>query len=521
MHANDETRQSPYAAIARFVAVQFGALLFGLGLQGILSRRLESADYVHFVTSVSLTSTLSVLVGGATPRAVARLVAIDSNWVASSMHAFWRVHLPVCSVFALLLIANSRALSRIYGDDALAIVLCILAMEFWLRAGIAEPVWQLLNGLGEHRGQARLMGIHSFLRAFITTGLVLLAPTLLSAVIGLLVTAGISTILGIVAVSHLSRTVTSDFESRRKQMAAEVRRWWSYGAFVDASLFSLPATTLWITMAYSPQHSQLGALTTSSVLGQAIVPLLQAVNRGFVRMTVVEKEQDSASGARRVLADVLQGLLPIVGLILVMAFCGGAWMLQILFGAKYVAGWWLPGAVVVGMLGLSISYLFSEALGNCGRLRERFVWMLGVSVVSLAMTMTLSSAFGPSGGALAIGATGVATLATLGRALQMRIGDFWPWQGVKAVLVSATLSAILFRVLSGQITGNDLPVLVITATVYLGTLLVTQEPGSRRIWLFVASVANRFRTRLRSPAQPPAPTPDASGPLAEQPLSTP
>lgn len=517
MHANDEIRQSPYAAIARFVAVQLGALLFGLGLQCILSRRMESAEYVHFVTSVSLTSTLSVLVGGATPRAVARLVAIDSTWVASSMNAFWRVHLPVCSVFALLLIANSRALSRFYGDDALAIALCVLAVEFWLRAGIAEPAWQLLNGLGEHRGQARLMGIHSFLRAFITTSLVLFSPTLLSAVIGLLVTAGISTFLGIVAVSHLSRTVTSDDESRRKQLASEVRRWWTYGAFVDASLFSLPATTLWITMAYSPQHSQLGALTTSYVLGQAIVPLLQAVNRGFVRMTVVEKEQDSVSGARRVLADVLQGLLPIVGLILLMAFCGGAWMLQVLFGAKYVAGWWLPGAVVVGMLGLSISYLFSEALGNCGRLRERFVCMLGVSVVSLLMTISLSSAFGPSGGALAIGVTGIATLATLGRALQMRIGDFWPWPGLKAVLLSAALAALGFGMLSSQFDGNDLPVLVITAAVYLGALLVTQEPGSRRMWLYVTSVADRLRPSTQSPA----PTPDTSGPLAEQPLSTP
>lgn len=517
MHSKDEARRSPYAAIGRFVVVQFGALLFGLGLQCILSRRLAAADYVHFVTGVSLTSTLSVLVGGATPRAVARLVAIDSSWVGHSIHAFWRVHLPVCSVLALLLVVSSRGLADLYGDGALAMVLCLLAVEFWLRAGVAEPVWQLLNGLGEHRGQARLMGIHSFLRALITTSLVLFSPNLQAAVVGLLLTAAISTLLGIIAVSNLSRTACSDAESRRMQMAAEVRRWWTYGAFVDAALFSLPATTLWITMAYSPQHAQLGSLTTSYVLGQAIVPLLQAVNRGFVRMTVVEKEQDSASRARHVLADVLQGLLPIVGLILLMAFCGGAWMLQVLFGAKYVAVWWLPGAVVVGMLGLSISYLFSEALGNCGRLRERFLCMMGVSAVSLAMTITLSRAFGPSGGAMAIGATGIATLATLGRALQLRIGDFWPWHGVKAVLVSTTVASGVFVLLSGRLGGNDFPVLVITAALYLGALLVTQEPGSRRMWLFAASIANRLRTRAKSPA----PAPEPPSPLAEQPLSTP
>lgn len=521
MHAHDEATQSPYAAIARFVLVQFGALLFGLGLQCVLSRRLDSADYVHFVTGVSLTSTLSVLVGGATPRAVARLVAIDSSWVASSMHALWRVHVPVCSVFALLLIVSSRALGHIYGDDTLTMVLYVLATEFWLRAGIAEPIWQLLNGLGQHRGQARLMGIHSFLRAFITTGLVLFAPTLLSAVIGLLVTAGMSTFLGIVAVSNVPRPESLDSISRRKQMSVEVRRWWTYGAFVDASLFSLPATTLWITMAYSPKHSQLGALTASYVLGQAIVPLLQAVNRGFVRLTVVEKEEDSASRARHVLADVLQALLPVVGLIVVMAFCGGAWMLQVLFGAKYVAGWWLPGAVVVGMLGLSISYLFSEALGNCGRLRERFAGMLGVSAFSLVMTITLSRALGPSGGALAIGATGVASMFTLGRGLQLRIGDFWPWRGLKPVLVSVTVTAVVFRVLSGRIAGNDLPVLVITAAVYLGALLMTQEPGSRRILAFATALANRLRTRLRFPAQAPAPQPETSVPAAKQPLSAP
>lgn len=512
MHPDGETPPSPYGAIVRFVAVQFGALLFGLGLQCVLSRRLDPADYVHFVTGVSLTSTLSVLVGGATPRAVARLVAIDSSWVASSMRALWRVHLPVCSLFALLLIASSRALGRIYGDAALTIPLCLLAVEFWLRAGIAEPVWQLLNGLGEHRGQARLMGIHSILRAFITTGLVLAAPTLQFAIIGLLVTAGISTFLGMIAVTTLKRPENQDSESRRNRMAAEVRRWWTYGAFVDASLFSLPATTLWITMAYSPQHSQLGALTASYVLGQAIVPLLQAVNRGFVRMTAVEKEEDSASRARHVLADVLQGLLPIIGLILVMAFCGGAWILQVLFGARYMSGWWLPGAVVVGMLGLSISYLFSEALGNCGRLQERFAVMLGVSVFSLVMTITLSRALGPSGGAVAIGATGAASMVALGRALQLRIGNFWPWRSVGPVLVSATLAAFMFRVLASQVIGSDLPLLVITAIIYPGALLMMREPGSRRILAFAVAIANKFRARLRSPAPVTTPQTESSLP---------
>jgi len=521
MHANKEAGRSPYAAILRFVAVQFGALLFGLGLQCVLSRRLDAADYVHFVTGVSLTSTLSVLVGGATPRAVARLAAIDSTWLANGIQAFWRVHLPVCSIFAVLLMLSSPLLASIYGDQALTLALCILALEFWLRAGFAEPVWQLLNGLGEHRGQARLMGIHSIVRALLTTGFVLFAPTLQAAVIGLLLTAGVSTLLGIVAVASLPRPASTEVESRRQQMSSELRRWWTFGAFVDASLFSLPATTLWITMAYSPQHSQLGALTTSYVLGQAIVPLLQAVNRGFVRMTVVEKEQDSASGARHVLSDVLQGLLPIVGLILAMSFCGGAWMLQVLFGAKYVAGWWLPGAVVVGMLGLSISYLFSEALGNCGRLRERFVCMLGVSAFSLIITMILSRAMGPSGGALAIGATGLATLVTLGRALQFRIGDFWPWAGLKGVLASAVAAAIAFSLLSGRLGGNDLPVLVMTALVYVAGLLVTREPGSQRMLLFGTSIASRILVRLRPAACPTAQSADASVSLAEQPAPSP
>ena len=143
----------PQPAIGRFVVVQLGALLFGLGLQCVLSRRLDPVDYVHFVTGVSLTSTLSVLVGGATPRAVARLVALDSTWVPVAIQTFWRIHLPVCSFLALVLMLSSPALARFYGDDTLMMALCILAMEFWLRAGLAEPVWQLLNGLGEHRGR--------------------------------------------------------------------------------------------------------------------------------------------------------------------------------------------------------------------------------------------------------------------------------------------------------------------------------------------------------------------------------
>lgn len=499
MRAETDNRRSSYLAIGRFVGVQCGALLLGLGLQAVLSRRLEQADYVRLVTGISLTSTLSVLVGGATPRALARLVAIDPGWAASARHAFWRVHLPCCSALALLLIVSSPLLARVYGDDALSIALCLLAVEFWLRAGFAEPVWQLLNGLGEHRSQARLMGTHSFIRAISTASIVLAVPTIQSAILGLLLTAAVSAFLAVIVVRASVDAVAGFTDDRRHQLAAEVRRWWTYGAFVDASLFSLPATSLWITMAFSPNHPQLAALTASYVLGQAIVPLLQAVNRGFVRLTVVEGDNASASHARQVMADVLQGLLPIVGLILLMAFTGGAWAMRVLFGANYIADWWLPGVVVLGMLGLSLSHLFSEALSNCGKLRERFVCMLAMGVCSITITLTFSKLWGPPGGAAAIGVTGVSVLLALGRLVQIRVGDFWPWRSLRDVLASAAIAMAIGGLISRRVSQDDWPTLAAITIAYFCGLLLTQEPGSQRLLRFLAARAKLAMGR-RNPA---------------------
>jgi O-antigen/teichoic acid export membrane protein len=243
-------------------------------------------------------------------------------------------------------------------------------------------------------------------------------------------------------------------------------------------------------MAFSPNHPQLAALTASYVLGQAIVPLLQAVNRGFVRLTVVESDNASASHARQVMADVLQGLLPIVGLILLMAFTGGAWAMRVLFGANYIADWWLPGVVVLGMLGLSLSHLFSEALSNCGKLRERFVCMLAMGAFSIAITLSFSKLWGPPGGAAAIGVTGVSVLLALSRLVQSRIGDFWPWRSLRDVLASAGFAMAIGGLISDRVSQDDWPNLAAIAIAYFCGLLLTQEPGSQRLFRFLAARAS-------------------------------
>ena len=504
-----DVRRSTSQAILRFVAVQFAALLLGLGLQCVLSRRLSEIDYVRFVTCLSLTSALSVMAGGAAPKAVARLVALDPGWTANGLKILGRFHLSCCGLLALVLMPVGPLIGQFYADNAITLTLWLLAVEFFLRAGIAEPVWQLLNGLGEHRSQASLMGIHSLIRACATSAIVVVDPTVRGAACGLLLTAAVSALLAVRTSRELTAASFSSGDHGPGEVMAEVRRWWAYGAFVDGSLFFLPPAILWITMAHSSRHSELAVLTASYVLGQAVVPMLQAINRGFVRLTVVHDEQHSSNQARAVLASVLGGLMPITGLVLLSAFTGGARLLSVLFGARYTAVWWLPGMVILGMVALSLAHLFSEALGNCGELRRRFHSVLLAGAGGLAATVYFSRIGGPAGGAVSIGLTGLLMLVSLGSALQARIGQIWPWRGMRDVAFSSCLALGSWRLLYGSQTlrglaeSQQMVLLFVIPLVYLAGLLLTKEPGTRQLLRTVASRLKAVRPSATNVLLPP------------------
>jgi O-antigen/teichoic acid export membrane protein len=324
------------------------------------------------------------------------------------------------------------------------------------------------------------MGIHSVIRASVTSGIVVFHSTVQMAAIGLLITSAVSAGLAWFVTKRLTKDHDVAIDSDGKELSDAVRNWWAFGAFVDASLFFLPAGTLWIVMAFSPDQSELAVLTASYVLGQAMIPLLQAVNRGFVRLTALENEASSTDRARGVLSNVLDGLLPLAGFVLLFSLFAGAWLVTVLFGTQTDVVWWVPGVVVLGMLGLSFSHLLSESLGNAGWLKQRCFCVLTISILSLAVTVELSRRWGTLGGAVAIGVTGCGLPIALGALLRGRLGSFWPWKGTLSVILSTGL-AVMAGFISGPIRQENwyfLPTLVLT---YCIGLILTDNPAGLKL----------------------------------------
>lgn len=488
METNAEIRMSPLRRIGGFGIAQLVVLVTGLALQTLTARWLSTPDYARFVLfhTVSCASVLLLMSG--IPNGLRRLLSASPGMLPAAWRSILCVQFPLTAVFAAAFVALAQWSSATLDDPQLATVIPLVAGEILLRAGLVEPCWGLLNGLGYHRLQALLIAAHSLLRCLGAICLLWLSPVLANAAMGLTTSAIVSLAFVVLVMRRLRREPVAQTSLVPPGLMV---RWLALSPVAEALGYLLVAGNLWMLRA-GVGDSQIGTYAACYMLAQVLLPLGLVLSRGSFARFAFLVSQDRRREAADLLLQIMRLATPPVILGVTVTLVYGDAVVEFIFGEAYSHTGPLLGLLCAGVSAVAAQAFFSEMLFAADRLKTRLAVLVGVGVASIGMTASLIQTAGTLGAAWALVGTGAAGIFATAVPLRSIVGQFMPWKTViRAVGVATAL--IVAAHISQRFIEPFPPIvgLVTLALAYMAALLLLGE------W--------RWGTRgLRIPCEPAA-----------------
>lgn len=442
MSARASSRRSPQPlqSLAFFMTAQAVALVAGLALQVWTARTLSPADYGRFLVAHSLSLAIQILLASGIPNALRQLVANSPGLLPLAWRHILLLQIPLSLAAAMLLVCSASWLGWVLNDDNLTVVLQLVSVEVALRGGLLEPCWYLMNGAGWHKLQAALMGLHAVLRLICVACLLVASPTLLAAVLGLVLSATGSVLLGVGAMygrkCRARIDAPSDIERRLRE---HLLRWLRLAPLAETLSYLTIAGNVWMLRAGIADHAEVGRYGACFALAQAVLPLGQVLSRAcFSEFAQCLGSRDFRRAAR-LLSVAIRVAILVGGLAIALVVLYGDAVLWILYGSEYAG---LGKVMAVLCMGTSVMALYgflAEMLCAGDRLRPRLVISLGLAVGSLPLTYLFVLWGGTSSAAWGLVITGLAATVSAGGVLHHIVGPYFP----AATLLRATGAAAL------------------------------------------------------------------------------
>jgi len=426
--------------VGLFGLAQAAALAAGLALQVVVARALGAGDYGRFIVAHSVSLAALGLLMSAVPNALRRLVSVNRGNLQRAWRAVWLVQLPIAIAFAAALAGLAPLLAGAMRDVLLVPALVVVAAELAIKAGVLEPGWHLLNGLGRHALQAGLMTGHSLLRVTCVVCLLGVSVGLVESLAGLLVSATVSAAVVVPIVRRLAKSTPGRPDGG---FARELLRWARLAPGVDALNYLLVAANLWVLKAMTVDASLVGAYAACSMLAQAILPFSLVLSRAaFAPFARAVSEGGTADAARLLCQASRLAILGAGWGAAVSVGCGDA-VVSLMYGSGFAAPGTLLALLVSGMAGTAWLWFLCEMLGAAGRLKARLRLMAAVFAASVAATLVLTRAFGPWGCAWTLAIAGWLGALAASVCLGAAAGAFVPWRSLfRAAVASAALVAV-------------------------------------------------------------------------------
>lgn len=313
-----------------------------------------------------------------------------------------------------------------------------LAIELSLKAGWLEPSWHVLNGLGRHRLQATLIASHSLLRLLCVGGGLWAWNTLPSALMGLIVATGVSSLLVAVVSDDRERSgiVTATDTGLRELLLP----WLRFSLLVDALNQVLAFAGLWMLTGVTAD-SPMGGYAACQMLVQPLLPLGLVLSRAafapFARAIADSRGPDAA----HILAECTRWAALFIGLGFLVAQQHGRFLLALLFGHQLASEGDLLGRLFLGMSGIAITCFFCDMMAAGYWLRRRCQVMVGVACVSLPVVYMLVRWSGATGAASGTLITGMLGVLIAGGVLSRVVGAFVPWRELCHAALSAAIAS--------------------------------------------------------------------------------
>lgn len=419
-----------------FAAAQAVVLLSGFVLQVTVGRLLSSADYGRFVVVHSVGLVLVTVLMSVVPNAVRQTVSVNPGMTTFARRMIWRVQWPLAFVVAATLALLSRVFGTWFKDAELGVAFRWLAIDLTLKAGLLEPSWYLLNGLGHHRRQAVLIAGHGFFRLLFVVSALLQWGTLESALIGLIVATVLSSCLAVVGLRSQTQEVDSALltsESLRRL----VTPWLKFSLLVDVLNPVLAFVSLWVLKSMQDDF-QTGAYAACQMLVQPLLPLGLVLSRAafspFAR-AVAESRREAAT---LILTRCFRWAALFVGLGYVVTQQSGSFLLSLIYGAPLASEGRHLGTLFLGMSGLAMTSFCCEMMAAGYWLSARCRVICGLTLFALPLSIVLVRIEGSSGAASATLLTGIAGLVVMVAVLKRLVGSFVCWRSlIHAVLATA------------------------------------------------------------------------------------
>jgi len=483
--------------VSLFGLAQVAALVAGLVLQAVVARALAVGDYGRFVVAHSVSVAALMLLMSAVPNALRRLVSVDCGNLRSAWRAVWLVQLPISVLFAVILCCLAPLVARAMNDLLLTPALVIIAAELGVKAGLLEPGWHLLNGLGRHMLQACLMTGHSMLRVVCVICVLQVSVGLVESVAGLLLSAAVSATIAVPIVQRLAKNMPGDPYGG---LGRELLRWAKLAPGVDALNYLLVAANLWMLKAMTVDPSLVGTYAACYMLTQTILPFSLVLSRGCFASFAGAVSKDEMQDASRLLSQVARLAALATGWGGVLAILHGEAIVSLVYGVRFAAPGMLLALLGLGMAGMGMLWFFCEMLGAAGRLKDRLGLMMGVSAASIAVTALLARTWGPWGAGWALVITGSSGTLAASVLLRSLVGAFLPWRTLfRAAVAAATIILVgrlghpVFQEAAALLSGLAVSLGYFGLLALLGEWDLTEWRSVRRRWCDLrGSVENRL-----------------------------
>ena len=294
---------------------------------------------------------------------------------------------------ALAMLVGMTAVAMGNGPPGLARVLGVLAAtipfvllrEFARRVGFAHL----------RAGMVLLLDVVT--AAVQTFGLVsLIAMGTLSAVSATLVV-GLAYALVAAAWLLLAR---KEFLLRAGSFLPALRKNWAVGGWIFAgglvSDFSSQSMILWI-LAFTVNETATGIFAAASQIIRVCNPLILGIGQILGPKLAAAFNRGGIPAARRVVWSMTRLFALTMGGFCVATWFGGGWVIQILFGSKYVGYEQVVTLMAVGTLFASMAMAPAGGLAVLERAHVLFAASLLQGAVTLAVAVALLAAWGPVG----------------------------------------------------------------------------------------------------------------------------
>jgi len=482
--------------VGLFGMAQIVAIAAGLLLQMIVARALSVDDYGRFVVAHSVTLLLLTFLMSAVPNALRRLVSVNQGNLQAAWRSVWLVQLPIAGLISTLLACLAPLVAAVMNDSLLTPVLLIVAADTVVKAGVLEPGWHLLNGLGRHVLQACFLMIHSAIRVACVVCIYQIGTGLLESVGGLLLSTLVSTAVAAPIVHLIAKGTPSRPDG---ELGGELVRWVKVAPGADVLNYLIVAANLWVLKAVTVDQSRVGSYAACFMLTQAVLPFSLVLSRGAFASFAQAVSAQRTYEASRLLSQVTRIVALATGCGLAVAVLHGDAILSLVYGSRFAVPGTLPGLLGLGMSALALLWFFCEMLAAAGRLKTRLGLMTVVSAVSVVLTILLARAWGPWGAAWALLITGLLGTPAAVVPLRHMVGAFIPWRTLsRATMATAALLMVDRLSHSACQELGVVPGVMAVSLAYVGLLAVLREWDLNE-W---RSLGSAFHSLLRPSRHP-------------------